>query len=253
MNQRNPNWPTDLDSRLMKGVRPTWPAGWSNKQNLCVKCEHPPTHHQLVKGGDGINRVFCQSCPPSRGVMMGDEGLYGPSPFSIEGPFHFIACFEERPAINKVDNFLPLSPSTKGPATFTLQAKTQEEEDLGSLMFAGCVWNPVEFECLVDGANVRKNPNRYKRHLYWQQDGRCAGCKRIMYFDHMEIDRIIPGDSGPGYVVGNVQLLCSSCNKIKGNRSKKELMRKLKGRGLPRDLSHSDVNDHQMGLEWGLY
>ena len=237
MNSRNPRWPLDLNVSPRKSVRPTWPSDWSNEQNLCIECEHPPTDHQVVKGGDGIKRVFCRSCPPFRTMLMGDEGAFGPCPFFIEGPFGQNACFEERLAVSKIDNFLPLSPSSEGVVTLTLQATTSDGEDLGSITFTGLSWDPGEFDCLAEGDEVDKSSNRYKLHLYWLQCGRCAGCQRTMYFDHIEIDRIIPSDSGPGYVVGNVQLLCSSCNKIKGNRSMEDLMAKLKTRGLPRDFS----------------
>ena len=242
MKQRNPDWPTDLNTKLKEGVPLKWPGDWSNERSLCIRCEHPPTEHQIVTGGDRINRVFCQCCPLSRLIMMGDEGLNGPSPFFLEGPIHSVACFEERPTVSKVDNFLPLSPSSQSLVTFTLQATTQDGEDSDSITLTGPSWDPSEFECLVDGDEVDKNSNRYKLHLYWLQSGRCAGCQRTVYFVHMEIDRITPGDSGPGYVVGNVQLLCSSCNKIKGDRSMEDLIGKLKKRGLPGAFNYTDVN-----------
>ena len=165
---------------------------------------------------------------------MGDEGIYGPVPYFIEGPLSKTACFEERRAVKKVDNFLRLSPSSQGIITLTLQATTPEGEKVASFTFKGLSWHPGEFEKLADGDKVEKNSHRYKLHLYWLQEGRCAGCRRYTYFDHMEVDRIIPSDAGPGYVVENVQLLCSSCNKIKGERSMGYLMGKLRKRGLPR-------------------
>ena len=172
---------------------------------------------------------------------MGDEMSHGSSPFFLDGPIGSKACFEERPAASKVGNFLPLSPSSRGPVTFTLQATTPDAEDLGSITLTGISLDPGEFEELLGGDEMDKNSNRYKRHLYWRQSGRCVGCQRITYFDHMEVDRIIPGDSGLGYVVGNVQLLCSSCNRIKGDRSMEYLMGKLKERGLPLDLNLADA------------
>ena len=64
-----------------------------------------------------------------------------------------------------------------------------------------------------------------------------------MYFDHMEVDRVVPGAAGPGYTVGNVQLLCCSCNKMKGERSMEYLMAKLRIRGLPQEFNNAEVPD----------
>ena len=235
--KQNPSWPSDLKAAIEEGTPLTWPQDWSNEQGQCIKCAHHPTDHHIVKGGDGIYRIFCQSCPPSRMILMGEEKAFGPCPFFIEGPLGSIACFEERIAVQKVDNYLPLSPESKNlMCTLTLQATTPDGKSQESITFTGLSWHPSEFECLKNGDEVDKKSNRYKLHLYWLQSGQCAGCKRIIYFDHMEIDRVIPGDSGPGYVVGNVQLLCSSCNKIKGDRSMEDLMETLKRRGFPRDF-----------------
>ncbi len=164
---------------------------------------------------------------------MGDEGVHGPSPFFIEGPLGFAACFEERPTVSKIDNFLPRSPSSKGLPTLTIQGTTPDGENPNSIAYTGRLWDPGEFERLVTGNAIGKNSNRYKQYLYWLQGERCAACQRVIYFDQLEVDRIAPGDSGPGYIVGNVQLLCSTCNRTKGNRSMKYLMRKLQTRGLP--------------------
>ena len=173
---------------------------------------------------------------------MGAEGQISPCPFLIEGPFRPIECIEERPAVGKVGNFLPLSPRSKGIATFTLQATTLDGDDLGSIAFKDYTWDPGEFECLVGGDRADKNSNRNKLHLYWLQSGRCVGCQRTVYFDLMEIDHIIPGDKGSGCVVGNVQLLCGSCNKIEGKRSMEVLVGELKKRGLPGDFNHTGAN-----------
>ena len=233
MTNSNSKWPDDLIRDLSAGTPIEWPQAWSTERNQCVECAHPPSEHGITKGGDGINRVFCQSCSPSRAILMGDEGLTGPVPFFIEGPFSKVPCFEDRKTAKKVDNFLPLSPSSDGITSFTLWSTTPTGEKGDPITFTGLSWRPDEFECLVEGDEIDRNSRRYKLHLYWLQEGRCAGCHRIMYFDHMEVDRIVPGSGGPGYTVGNVQLLCCSCNKMKGERNMGYLMTKLRARGLP--------------------
>ena len=239
----NTKWPRELTRDVESGASLTWPQDWSNEQGQCVECKHPPGEHRITKGGDGIMRVFCGSCPPSRTVLMGDECTYGPVPFFIEGPFSTIACFQDRQATTKGDNFLPLSPSSQGTTTFTLQGTRPDGKKTSEIKFTGLSWQPGEFECLLEGDAVNRHSQKYRLHLYWLQEGRCAGCQRTTYFDHMEIDRIVPGDAGPGYVVGNVQLLCSSCNKLKGDRSMKDLTVRLRIRGLPLDFNMSDAND----------
>ena len=240
---RNLTWPRELTRDLRNGDQLKWPQDWSNTRSQCVKCKHPPRVHHIIEGGDGIMRVFCGGCPPTRTFLMGDEGLHGPVPFFIEGPLSNTACFEERQVATKGDNFLPLSPSTQGTSTFTLQGTRPDGTKTPELKFTGLSWQPAEFEHLVDGDPVDKDSQRFRLHLYWLQEGRCAGCRRIAYFDHMEVDRIVPGDTGPGYVVGNVQLLCTSCNKLKGERNTQYLMERLRMRGLPQDFDPADLID----------
>ena len=54
----------------------------------------------------------------------------------------------------------------------------------------------------------------------------------------MEIDR---KQRWPWLCEWNVQLLCSSCNKLKGDRSMQDLMVRLRMRGLPRDFNQAEV------------
>ena len=243
MNKRNPKWPRNLKGDVRNGTPLKWPQDWSNEKSQCIECGHPASEHSLAEGGDGINRVFCRSCPPCRTMLMGDEGFFGPVPYFIEGPFSKIPCFEERQTTRKVDNFLPLSPRSQGITTFTLQATTPEGEKVDPITFTGLSWRPHEFERLADGDEIDRKSHGHKLHLYWLQEGRCAGCRRVMYFDHMEVDRVVPGAAGPGYTVGNVQLLCCSCNKMKGERSMEYLMAKLRIRGLPQEFNNAEVPD----------
>lgn len=62
--------------------------------------------------------------------------------------------------------------------------------------------------------NCREN----KQLLYGQQGGDCAGCGHHFESRHLEVDHIIAQSSGGTDHIGNLQLLCGSCNRIKGNR-----------------------------------
>ena len=56
-------------------------------------------------------------------------------------------------------------------------------------------------------------PYRQQKHvLFGQQEGRCAGCGT----DHPD----------------NLQLLCSHCNRVKGNRPQEYLLARLRELGL---------------------
>jgi len=58
-----------------------------------------------------------------------------------------------------------------------------------------------------------------KKRLYKQQDGKCNGCGHKFEIWNFEIDHIQPSAKGGGDYYENYQLLCSSCNKIKGVRT----------------------------------
>ena len=51
---------------------------------------------------------------------------------------------------------------------------------------------------------------------------------------HFEIDHIIPSSKGGTDHLDNLQLLCGSCNRIKGSRSHEELMASLNDKHLIR-------------------
>lgn len=67
----------------------------------------------------------------------------------------------------------------------------------------------------------------HKPTLYGLQEGNCEGCKTHFEARHLEVDYIIDRDSGGTDHIGNLQLLCSSCNRIKGNRGMEYLVAKL--------------------------
>jgi site-specific DNA-methyltransferase (adenine-specific) len=57
-----------------------------------------------------------------------------------------------------------------------------------------------------------------KERLYEEQNGICNGCKVEFSIRNMEIDHIIPKSKGGGDYYENYQLLCSACNRKKGDR-----------------------------------
>jgi len=69
-----------------------------------------------------------------------------------------------------------------------------------------------------------------KNQLYKEQNGLCNACGTEFDIWNLEIDHIIPKAKGGGDYYENYQLLCSSCNKIKGNRPMEYLRLKIKTR-----------------------
>jgi site-specific DNA-methyltransferase (adenine-specific) len=69
-----------------------------------------------------------------------------------------------------------------------------------------------------------------KQRLYKQQDGKCNACGQDFEIRNLEIDHIIPKAKGGGNYYENYQLLCSSCNRIKGDRPMEYLRMKIEVR-----------------------
>lgn len=70
-----------------------------------------------------------------------------------------------------------------------------------------------------------------KKYLYGEQGGDCAGCGTHFAMQHLEIDHIISRGKGGTDHIENLQLLCGSCNRIKGDRGMEYLRAKLQIRG----------------------
>jgi len=67
----------------------------------------------------------------------------------------------------------------------------------------------------------------HKNRLYGEQVGNCEGCGQHFQVQNLEVDHIIPRSKGGTDHVENLQLLCGSCNRIKGNRGMEYLKVKL--------------------------
>ena len=72
--------------------------------------------------------------------------------------------------------------------------------------------------------HYRKN----KHVLFGKQEGRCGGCRMDFPFKIFEVDHMIPRSRGGADHFDNLQLLCSHCNRIKGDREQSYLMARLK-------------------------
>ena len=69
-----------------------------------------------------------------------------------------------------------------------------------------------------------------KQQLYKQQEGKCNACGREFEIWDFEIDHIVPKSKCGGDYYENYQLLCGSCNRIKGDRPMEYLRLKIETR-----------------------
>ena len=73
----------------------------------------------------------------------------------------------------------------------------------------------------------RYNALENKTRLYGEQEGYCNGCGTHFQTQHLEVDHIIAENVGGTDHIENLQLLCSNCNRIKGDRGQEYLISRL--------------------------
>ena len=73
----------------------------------------------------------------------------------------------------------------------------------------------------------RYNAPENKTQLYGEQSGYCNGCGTHFEKQHLEIDHIIGENVGGTDHIENLQLLCSHCNRVKGERGQEYLISRL--------------------------
>ena len=98
---------------------------------------------------------------------------------------------------------------------------------MGSLFHHGYVTARTDIPRRTDiDAPVHYRKNAHV--LFGQQEGLCGGCRGDFPFKLYEVDHLIPRSRGGTDHLGNLQLLCSHCNRIKGDREQSYLMARLK-------------------------
>ena len=76
-----------------------------------------------------------------------------------------------------------------------------------------------------------------KAHLYSAQKGKCNGCGVKFPVRNMTVDHIKPFSKGGSDKPSNLQLLCNSCNSMKGDGTQAQLKKKLVAKGVVKSSS----------------
>ncbi len=97
---------------------------------------------------------------------------------------------------------------------------------LGDLFHYGFVTTRTDIPRRTD-IDAPKNYRQNAHVLYGEQEGCCAGCGTHFEFRHFEVDHVIPRSRGGTDHIENLQLLCGSCNRIKGDRPQEYLVARL--------------------------
>ncbi len=97
-------------------------------------------------------------------------------------------------------------------------------------VFKGKVINRTDIPHRTDIPPLKIPRSRIKKILYGNQEGICNGCALHFQIQNFEFDHIVPVSVAGADVMENLQLLCGSCNRIKGDRTMEYLKARLKER-----------------------
>ena len=100
------------------------------------------------------------------------------------------------------------------------------KDSIGSLYHYGFVTSRKDIPQRTDiDAPIHYRQNKHV--LFGQQEGVCNGCKMDFPFKIFDVDHVVPKSRGGTDHIDYLQLLCSSCNRIKGDRPMEYLVAQL--------------------------
>lgn len=145
----------------------------------------------------------------------------------------FCGCATAMVAAERLDRqWIGIDCSDK--AVELIRFRLQQEERLWRRVKNGQLLNIFhEPPTRSDRKNIIKNHDEHKRLLYGEQMGYCLGCGHHFPFHGLQMDHIKAQKRGGQDTDDNFQLLCQSCNAMKGTDHMEEFIAKRKNRGLP--------------------
>lgn len=154
-----------------------------------------------------LERITSASCPP-------DGWLLDP----------FAGCATACVAAEKLGRKwvgIDISPKAAELVNMRLQ------QSMGSLFHDRLVTTRTDIPQRTD-IEAPKNYRQNKHVLFGQQEGQCKGCQLDFPYKIFEVDHIVPRSRGGGDYIENLQLLCPSCNRIKGDRPMEYLVSQIR-------------------------
>ncbi len=192
-----------------------------DEDGTCAVCRHEQATHCAKVGSDSnVLQIHCQSCPPlqlegfSARHRLVSENLYIEDRHLVE---HTVltscwSAFANKEALIGKSRLERSSNEWRNWAECDHGAEFRRELD----------------EDLID-------PKRMKHNLARLQLDTCAGCQYTLPSHVLTIDHILPKSKGGGNQAKNIQLLCSTCNSIKGDRDMEYLRSQLRRRRILKD------------------
>ena len=107
-----------------------------------------------------------------------------------------------------------------------------QQKAIGGDLFQEKIVYREDIPARTDVSATKTSVKEVKHELYGRQEGRCAGCKVLFEYRNLTIYHIVPQEKGGGNNTENLQLLCGSCNRIKGKRDMSFLGARLKELGI---------------------
>ena len=180
--------------------------------DACVTCGHGKQQHGVrIRGDNVIFRVECDQCPAI--TMRGWE--------STERVNH------DEKTIDILERYLVEHTLLK--ACWTLAGSHEPPIE----------WSPTMNWRISKHMGARRqlvhdliDPKKEKHTLARLQQNVCGGCQYEMPTHVFEIDHIFPKSKGGRDQAKNIQLLCPTCNKIKGDRDMEFLRCRLIHKGI---------------------
>ena len=80
-----------------------------------------------------------------------------------------------------------------------------------------------------------------KQFLFKEQGGKCNGCGHKLPMRNLTVDHIKPFSKGGSDKPSNLQLLCNSCNSMKGDGTQAQLKKRLAEQGITKGDSSKKV------------